>query len=577
MKKIALTLLSIFLSGTLFAQDQETEDIAPFVDVVDVEVVNIDVWATDKQGNPVTDLKREDFVVLRDGSPVDISNYYVVQDGREVNPESLAEEAVGGAPPSLPLLPNRKAALAPEHQLWLVVYIDNFNIDPTERNRVLPAVHSFLKRTLRDGDQAMLVSYVRSLEVHQPFTTNSDLLLGALYDLRDSSGLAVIRSREQQETMQRIDHSDSADQALLYARQYAEEQMNSVEYSVDALERMISSLAGLPGRKAVVHVSSGIPMLAGEEMFHAVAEKFNTPQPYAEIGRHDTSRSFEKVDRIANANRVTFYTVDAGGLQNLKFGSAEYGGFVDPKFRRTLDSIVPENLQAPLRLMALETGGKAIVNQNNILPALVSAAEDFRYFYSLGISAADASTGRYHSIEVKLKNPRKGVKLRHREGYRSKDPETRVREGLSSALFYEHQSNPLGVQMNWETPKKNGERGDYILPIQLKIPLEHAVLLPTSEGKHESRMKMFVGVVDSGGGVSPIDSSPLGIRLDDQYVEAARSESIVHNHRLLLSPGRKKIGIAILDLFSFETSVVTGYIQVGTPRAKEQDPTFTLN
>jgi len=574
-------LLFVSLTPVVASDELEADAIndEPFVDVLDVEVVNIDVWVTDKEGQPVTDLEREDFIVLRDGTPVEISNYYVVREGREVNPDPLdvlGEEEVDQRPPSLPLLPNRDLEVAPEHKLWLIVLVDNFNSDPIERNRVFPAVHSFLKRTVRGGDEAMLVSYTRSLEVHQPFTDDSDLLLGALHGLKKSAGLAEIRSREQMETMSRIDQSDSASQALLFARQYAEEQMNSVEYTVDALERLIDSLAGLPGRKAIVHVSSGIPMLAGEEMFHAVAEKFNTPRPYAEIGRHDTSRSFERVDRLANANRVTFYTVDAGGLKGLEFGSAEYGGFVNSKFRRTLDSIVPENLQAPLRLMALETGGKAIVNQNNILPALVSAAEDFRSFYSLGIQSADASTGRYHQIKVKLKEPRKGVKLRHRAGYRSKDSETRIREALRSALFYEGDENPLNFEVSWNKPQPTGERGDYILPMTLRIPLKSAVLLPTSEGRHEARMKMFVGVVDSGGGISPIDVAPLGIRLEDQYVEAAKNEAFLYNHQLRLSPGTKKVGIAILDLFSFEASIVTDLVQIGTPAQNEPEPEFTL-
>lgn len=542
-----------------------------FFDVVDVEIVNVDVWVTDKDGQPVEGLTKDDFVVRQDGAPVEITNFYAVASGRPAI-EAPAEEPVSVAEPEdLPLLAPRGAdqpQIAPEHRLWLILFIDNFDIDPIERNRVLPQLARFMSRTLREGDQAMLVTYDRSLEVRHPFTDDVELLLTALGETRKDSGLAEIRTRDQMATLRRIDQASDASQALLYARQYAEEQMNSVGFTVDALERLIESLAGLPGRKALVHVSSGIPLLAGEEAFHAVGEKFGTSEAYAEIPRHDNSRAFERVDRKANAHRVTFYTVDAGGLQGIEFGAAEYGGFVHPKLRRTLDTIVPENFQSPLRLMALETGGRAIVNRNDILPALEEAAEDFRSFYSLGIQAAGDGGDRYHRIEVRLREPRRGVDVRHRAGYRSKSADTRVRESLRSALLYAHQDNPLDVAVRLGRAEPYGGSGNYLLPIELKIPLRQAVLLPIGDGRHEARLKLFVGAVDEGGGTSEIDSAPLSVRLADEHVEAAKAESLVHVHKLLLSPGKKKVGVAIFDLFGRDSSIVTRFVQVG-PAAEE--------
>jgi hypothetical protein len=137
-------------------------------------------------------------------------------------------------------------------------------------------------------------------------------------------------------------------------------------------------------------------MMAGEEMFHAVAEKFGVTTPYAEIPRHSLSREFEAVGRLANAHRVSLYTLDAGGLRGMEFGNAEYAGFVNPRLRSTLDSVVPENMQAPLRLLALETGGRSILNRNEILPALNEVGLDFTSFYSLGIASSGTDSGRYH-------------------------------------------------------------------------------------------------------------------------------------------------------------------------------------
>ena len=258
-----LALAFWILAPIATAQDTAApSDEAPdqdFFDVVEVEIVNIDVFVTDKQGQPVNGLTRGDFVVLSDGRPVEITNFYSVEDGRErAERRDMSNDTTVPAParePSLTISPE----VAPEHQLWMIVYVDNYNINSIERNRVFPAVRRFLGGSLRPGDKAMLVSYNRKLEVREPFTDKFPLIQTALEELEDDSGFAAIRRRELMSTLKRVDDSGSPAQALLYARNYAEEQMNGVQYTTDALERLIDSLAGLPGRKALVHVSSGIP------------------------------------------------------------------------------------------------------------------------------------------------------------------------------------------------------------------------------------------------------------------------------------------------------------------------------
>ena len=48
-----------------------------------------------------------------------------------------------------------------------------------------------------------------------------------------------------------------------------------------------------------------------------------------------------------------------------------------------------------------------------------------------------------------------------------------------------------------------------------------------------------------------------------KHVEAARGESFVYVHKLITSPGRKKIGVAILDVFGRQSSIDTGFLQIG--------------
>lgn len=57
-----------------------------FFESIDVNVVNVDVFVTDKKGNLVSGLKREDFEILEDKKPVQITNFYAVADGKSQAP-----------------------------------------------------------------------------------------------------------------------------------------------------------------------------------------------------------------------------------------------------------------------------------------------------------------------------------------------------------------------------------------------------------------------------------------------------------------------------------------------------------
>ena len=56
-----------------------------FVESIDVNVVNVEVYVTDKKGDRVTGLGRDDFELFEDDKPVKISNFYAVEDGVPVS------------------------------------------------------------------------------------------------------------------------------------------------------------------------------------------------------------------------------------------------------------------------------------------------------------------------------------------------------------------------------------------------------------------------------------------------------------------------------------------------------------
>lgn len=67
----ALVLIAIL--GSLPSEVQA--QVSRFVDSVEAPLVNVDVVVTDRKGRPVGGLTREDFVLLVDGQPVEITHF----------------------------------------------------------------------------------------------------------------------------------------------------------------------------------------------------------------------------------------------------------------------------------------------------------------------------------------------------------------------------------------------------------------------------------------------------------------------------------------------------------------------
>jgi hypothetical protein len=125
-----------------------------FADEVDVTVVNIDVYVRTKKGEPVKDLAVEDFVVHQDGIPRELTNFAILDQEIFRNTFEFRPDPVPEATPP-PELEELKERIRP---IFLVIYVDNENINPLRRNKVLRNVRTFVTENLREPIQVMVVS-----------------------------------------------------------------------------------------------------------------------------------------------------------------------------------------------------------------------------------------------------------------------------------------------------------------------------------------------------------------------------------------------------------------------------------
>ena len=563
--KLLVALCTTFLCALLFvsalpvlaengaAVPEEPE--GEFFDVTNINVVNVEVYVTDKKGDPVTDLQQEDFEVYENGREIPITNFFAVAEGTarsqervETLPEPTQEQ------PQVNLAP----AVRADQRLHLVIYVDNFNIRPANRNRVLNRVNRFLREHLDPEDRVMVVSYDRSLHIRQPFTTDKGAVATALLELQELSGNAVNRDAERRSVLEDIEDAEDGITATMFARSYADSVFTEMEFTLRALERQVNSLSGLVGRKAVLYISDGIPLVVAEDVFIAVDEFHPRSNARIEAMTYSYSNRYREIVAKANAGGVTFYSLEAGGLQVHQSISAEYGGTARGGGMAFVDSVRSANLQEPLYLIADDTGGEAIVNTNAVLAGLGKMAEDFRNYYSLGYMAPHNGDGRYYKVEVKVK--KKGLEVRHRSGYRDKTPEARLTDGAIATLLFGTENNPLNTNIQFGKYKASGNH--FLLPLEIKIPLGELALAPR-EDAYFGRVKLVVVVMDAEGSVSPVQQQePLNIRIPAQEFEHAKEKHYSYAMTLAVRRGPMRLAVGVRDEYSTETSFLRRTVRI---------------
>ena len=568
--RIALLASLLSLSGGA-QEESEVQAQEAFFEKIAVDIVNVEVYVTDKQGQPVGGLTRDDFSMTEDGKPVELVNFYRVDAGRP-SPELATAEAMppaddpSGPAPQAPIPPTESLSVelaVPESQrLHLIVYVDNYNIHPLNRNRVFGRLRTFLRDTLQRGDEAMVASYDRSLHIRQPFTGSPDVVNGVLLELEKVSGSAVERESERAAAIQEIFESDVLIKAQLRAKEFANNQYHEVNQALDALREMLDSLAGLPGRKMLLHLSDGIPMVPGQDLYQAIQQRFADISALGEAFGRDMSLRYSELIAQANSSRISFYTIDAGGLRTRSGFGAENAATntMQPSSYMAVDGVRASNLQGTLRMMANRTGGRAILNTNDVTAGLARVASDFGNYYSLGYRAPVTERGRYHKIEVRLAKENKDWSLRHRDGYRDKSISARINDGARAFLVHGYETNPLGVSIEVGRQSLADDEMTAV-PIRVRIPMSKIVLLPRSD-HFEGRLKLYFSAVAESGRDAPLQELPLDLRIPRSSIEFARKDDVVRVIDATMRPGPHKLVVAVRDEIGEERSVVGRHLTV---------------
>ena len=595
---------------------QEEAPPSSFSEIVDVEVVNVDVYVTDRAGNPVTDLTRDDFTLLRDKKRIEFDYFYASGEaagGRFVAADKGARK--GGKK-------GKGAACSGGAAVWrepphLVVFVDNANIAPASRNRVLGRLRGFLDQAIAGGARVMVVSNEGSPTIRLEFSDDAEKIAAVLEELEGVVVRGFDRRTERREILTAIEQLDQSmfqifadekaqegaqfpsmserpqmleselDSIMGQIRMYAETQHRAVVDTIASLDGFVELLGRLPGRKAIVHVSDGLAVRPGQEMIYALQDSYQEGARLAratatgpdgqqtrsfsddavadvrmmssEIATWDASPQYQQMLRRANTGQVTFYTINgSAAFAGAGMMDAEISGGEAATFSGSVagfKSVAASSDQEGVRLMADATGGLALsgAGVERFLDRLVG---DMASFYSLGFVPDDPNDTEYHKLEVKLK--RKGLNVRHREGY-SRRPSVGVGERTVSALLLGFEDNHHGMDL--QVTKQEHTEEQSLVHMMLEVPIDALALVP-GEGRHVAGGTVYVVTRPEGGDLSPLRKFPFSFEIPDEEMEEAVTGTWGIQMVLELGSGPHSIAVALSDEGTGAGSIVRTAVDV---------------
>jgi len=375
---------------TLLAQDQN-----PTIRVT-TRLVQVNVVVHDKKGEPVSDLKKEDFTIL--------------DKGKEQKVAVFAVDSIDAPPKAWPALPpnifSNRVQRADTPTSTTVILFDGLNTRFQDQAYARRQIVKFLGE-IRPNDRVALYLLGSNLRILHDFTNNPDHLAKALakYQGRISGELDAADPAPRAST-----GDDDLDQFLSNSDKVISDfyNVNKAQFTLDAMEAIAHHLAALPGRKNLVWVSGGFPFTLGLE-----PEDFSINNPNRE---HRTfSEETTRVARAMNDANIAIYPVDARGLMTNPGMSAAISA--DGLRGRTTapKTFIPANHDT-MQILADRTGGRAFYNTNDLTSAVRNAVNDARVTYTLGFYPdGEEWDGKFHEIKVKV--ARSGVDVRYRKGF----------------------------------------------------------------------------------------------------------------------------------------------------------------
>lgn len=502
---------------------------------VQTNEVLVDVRVTNRKGEPVTNLKASDFKVYEDGVPQTINSFDLE------NIQELASAGTSGSKPAvinlatLPASTPEKTvtAMVQNHRL-IVLFFDLTSMQIDDLMRALNSAQNFIRTQMTPADLVAIVTYTSDLRILQQFTNDRDALDKAIksIEIGNSSTLASNGSVGDAGGTDSFGNTIvTQDTGAAFTPDETEFNIFNTDEKLAALESLADLLRRVPGRKSVIHFSSGIEQTGV-----------------------DNEAQLEATVDAANRADVSFYTLDARGLMALPPGGDASSASPSGTAIYTADAVSSQisslhNSRETLSTLATDTGGRMFHDLNNFAPVFKDVQEENSTYYLIGYSPSNTKDdGRYRRIRVELTEGR-GLHVEARPGYyapknfrqfTSEDKDLQLQQAMNSGMPF--LDLPLAVQTAYFLQPD----GHYYVVLAAKVP-GSAIPFRQKSSSHRTAFDFAWRATDAKGKVAGALRDTLPVKLNASTYQQVLKGNILYEGGLVLPPGQYKLKVVVRE------------------------------
>lgn len=570
MKRWIFFLLLYVLTEVTPITAQENVRAGIFGDSVEVTLVNLDVYVTDGRGIPVGGLTRDDFQLMVDGRPAEISHFEAVK---------------GGAP------------------TFFIVYVDHGDVHYLKRTKVLQYVQSFLASRLSKGDHATVINFTGQPDQRVfRFTQSSSLLQLALDGIQSKPWAAAELNlisgnsphhknfRPPPATDKQFENSDLNPQlpeapgppshsprfsGVGDSENFSQtlDPFVGVDFlasgdvfrrkvppNILELARLLRGLYTLPGRKVIIYLTDGFEMRSTYEVHSSTVP---ADQSYTAVRRSPEFQVLPNAARYAMLKDIVEQAILAQAIILPVYVRASptrkatsLGDVLDlVMHERSLQvgTIAERPYLEPLNILADLTGGILSDSGKRVQLRLEQFGESLDSYYSIAFSPP-VTIPVGSSSRVKIKTHSSRLRLRYRRQVQVPPLSLRVAQRTMNALLHWRGENHLEIRLELGEVKSFDRQFD-LVPLRVRIPIGGISLIPVEE-MYVGQLSLYVAIRDDQGRIQPVRSMGVPLEIPAKSVAIAREKVYVYEIRVLIPRREHEVAICVRDEIEGEESFV---------------------
>jgi VWFA-related protein len=550
----------ILTAATALAQ---APDRPTLVVPVGVEIVQVDAVVTDKDGRYVTDLTAEDFAIVEDGKTRAIANFRYVESVPAGTLAAASSSVPASAPESAP------ASTPPPEPRALAIVIDDLSLDFESLRRVRDMLTRYVDERLAPGERVSILLTSGGQSNLQQFTDDKRHLKAAIGGVTFNP---LRRGAHAQPAAQQTlpgdeavgSASDPAGAAVAAMQTRLEDLSVRMEReriaalgggSLTLLTAVVQSLGRLPGRKALMLVSEGIPLSV------PMRGSFAVSRPGGD-GLEGEGR-LRDITEAANRASVVFYTLDPSGLRT--YGATAAGGASTSTDSTWVlrSSVEGERMRSMAsRRLAIDTGGLALEGTNDLDRLVDRVFEDQGGYYLIGFEPVEGSARRkeLHRVEVKAKRP--GLQVRSRRTAYARPPAEPPAEDkrLITTLVSPFGAGDVPVRLTalfHHDPEKGG-----VVRALLHVDARALTFRPEADGTVSASVEAAALCIGARGALAGQAGGTYTVRLGAKAAEAARADGVVLTLDAAVPPGGCQVRAGARDVASGRAGSASQFVEV---------------